>query len=82
MKLTLWKRREVKRVDGWFDQQKRELLRILEKFAEEDGTHDTQVPGLRLIRASRISEPVYSVYEPSLCIVAQGSKIVMLGEEV
>lgn len=69
-------------MDGWFDQQKRELLRILEKFAEEDGTHDTQVPALRLIRASRISEPVYSVYEPSLCIVAQGSKIVMLGEEV
>ncbi|MEC0240086.1 AraC family transcriptional regulator [Paenibacillus dokdonensis] len=44
--------------------------------------HDTQVPGLRLIRASRLSEPVYSVYEPSLCVVAQGSKMVILGQEV
>ncbi|PWW08785.1 AraC family transcriptional regulator [Paenibacillus cellulosilyticus] len=69
-------------MDEWFEKQRRELLRIIDKFTPEDGTHDTQVPGLRLIRASRLSEPVYSVYEPSLCIVAQGSKVVMLGHEV
>lgn len=66
----------------WFEKQRRELLQIIEKFTLEDGTHDTQVPGLRLIRTSELSEPVYSVYEPSLCIVAQGSKVVMLGQEV
>lgn len=69
-------------MEEWFEKQRRELLRIIEKFTPEDGTHDTKVPGLRLIRASRLSEPVYSVYEPSLCIVAQGSKVVLLGQEV
>ncbi|RPJ97919.1 AraC family transcriptional regulator [Priestia endophytica] len=66
----------------WFEKQRRELLQIIEKSTPEDGIHDTQVPGLRFIRASQLSEPVYSVYEPSLCIVGQGSKVVMLGQEV
>lgn len=69
-------------MDEWFEKQRREMLRIIEKFTPKDGTHDTEVPGLRLIRFSRLSEPVYSVYEPSLCVVAQGSKVVMLGQEV
>ncbi|OXM82894.1 AraC family transcriptional regulator [Paenibacillus rigui] len=69
-------------MDEWFEKQKREMLRIIGKFTPEDGTHDTEVPGLRLIRSSRLSEPVYSVYEPSLCVVAQGSKVVMLGQEL
>lgn len=69
-------------MDEWFEKQKREMLRIIEKFTPKDGTHDTEVPGLRLIRSSRLSDPVYSVYEPSLCVVAQGSKVVMLGQEL
>lgn len=69
-------------MEEWFEKQRREMLRIIEKFTPEDGTHDTEVPGLRLIRSSRLSEPVYSVYEPSLCVVAQGSKVVMLGQEM
>ncbi|MBQ4901174.1 AraC family transcriptional regulator [Paenibacillus sp. Marseille-P2973] len=69
-------------MDEWFEKQRREMLRIIKKFTPKDGTHDTEVPGLRLIRSSRLSEPVYSVYEPSLCVVAQGSKVVMLGQEV
>lgn len=69
-------------MEEWFEKQRREMLRIIEKFTPEDGTYDTEVPGLRLIRSSRLSEPVYSVYEPSLCVVAQGSKAVMLGQEV
>ncbi|MCH1627466.1 AraC family transcriptional regulator [Ferdinandcohnia quinoae] len=59
----------------------KELVELLERNVTMDGTHETSIPGLRLVRASRISEPVYSVYEPSLCVVAQGSKVVMLGEE-
>jgi len=72
----------TKRMDEWFEKQRSELLQIIGKHAPEDGTSVTPVPGLRLIRASRTSEPVYSVYEPSLCIVAQGSKMVILGQEV
>jgi AraC-like DNA-binding protein len=58
-----------------------ELAELLEGNATMDGTHETSIPGLRFVRASRVSEPVYSVYEPSLCVVAQGSKMVMLGKE-
>lgn len=61
--------------------RRRELVQVIDRFAKHDGTHETQIPALRFIRASRLSEPVYSVYEPSLCIVAQGSKVVMLGQE-
>lgn len=61
--------------------QSRELVRLIDRFAEHDGTHETLIPALRLIRASRLSEQVYSIYEPSLCIVAQGAKVVMLGQE-
>lgn len=58
-----------------------ELAAVVEKYVKTDGTLETAIPGLSLIRASRVSEPVHSVYQPSLCVVAQGSKVVMLGEE-
>ncbi|SNZ14666.1 transcriptional regulator, AraC family [Terribacillus aidingensis] len=59
----------------------KELAELIQRSVTADGTHDTSIPGLQLVRASRISDPVYSVYEPSLCVVAQGSKMVMLGDE-
>lgn len=58
-----------------------ELTQAIEQFIQTDGTQETAIPGLQFIRTSQISEPVYSVYNPSLCIVAQGSKVVMLGKE-
>lgn len=58
-----------------------ELIKLIEKNTAADGTSDTPISGLRFVRTTQVSEPVYSVYEPSLCIVAQGSKLVMLGEE-
>lgn len=62
-------------------ERSKELAGIIGRFVREDGTHEMEIPGLSLIRTSQISERVHSVYEPSLCIVAQGSKVVMLGEE-
>jgi len=59
----------------------KELAELIERNVAVDGTHDTSISGLRFVRTTQISEPVYSVYEPSLCVVAQGSKLVMLGEE-
>ncbi|MGN8647777.1 AraC family transcriptional regulator [Gracilibacillus sp. HCP3S3_G5_1] len=59
----------------------KELAELMERFVINDGMHETAIPGLRFVRASHVSEPIHSVYEPSLCVVAQGSKVVMLGEE-
>ena len=39
-------------------------------------------PGFYLARLSRKSEPVLFVHEPAFCLVAQGGKRVLLGEEV
>ncbi|UFT99566.1 AraC family transcriptional regulator [Radiobacillus kanasensis] len=58
-----------------------ELTEVIGNHIRTDGTQETDIPGLRFIRTSENSEPVYSVYEPSLCIVTQGSKVVMLGKE-
>lgn len=59
----------------------KELAKLIEQNVKMDGTFETSISGLRFVRTSQIAEPVYSVYEPSLCVVAQGSKLVMLGEE-
>ncbi len=61
--------------------RKEVLAQVIERYAKQDGTHETLIPALRFFRSSRASEPVYSVYEPSLCVVVQGSKLVMLGQE-
>ena len=46
-----------------------------------DGTLEA-FPGFHLARASSPTEPVQSVFPPSFCFVAQGSKRALLGEEV
>ncbi|SFX51688.1 Helix-turn-helix domain-containing protein [Thermoactinomyces sp. DSM 45891] len=60
---------------------KGELVQVINRFAKQDGIHETAIPAMRFIRTSQITEPIYSVYEPSLCITAQGSKVVMLGSK-
>jgi AraC-like DNA-binding protein len=41
----------------------------------------TAVPGLSLFRREEPTEPFSGLYEPSLCLVAQGSKRVLLGDD-
>ncbi len=57
------------------------LASAIERHTGGDGVRDTAVPGLRLARTSAPSELAAVVYEPSLCIVAQGAKEVLLGGE-
>ncbi|GCE03927.1 AraC family transcriptional regulator [Dictyobacter aurantiacus] len=57
------------------------LAQVVERFAKQDGMHETAIPALRIVRMSQISGPIHTVYEPTLCIVAQGSKVVTLGQE-
>lgn len=55
-----------------------ELSKLIAKFAANDGVHTTIIPSLELIRSSTATLPVLRVHEPALCIVTQGSKVVML----
>jgi len=67
--------------DNNVTRQQQEMAHLIERFTPNDGIHTTAIPSLSLIRASQISEPIYSVHQPALCIVAQGSKLVILGRE-
>lgn len=62
--------------------QQDELARLIDRHATEDGVHQTQIPRLSLIRASHPTEPLHVLHEPALCIIAQGRKRVLLGDEV
>ena len=59
-----------------------ELAAGIERFAPVDGMHATPIPRVYLVRTSRPSEPKHSLCEPALCLLAQGRKRVLLGDEV
>ncbi len=58
-----------------------ELKESIAYFTEQGEVEETAIEGLGLFRREGASEPITGVYEPSLCIVAQGAKRVHLGEE-
>ncbi|RXZ66726.1 AraC family transcriptional regulator [Pelagerythrobacter rhizovicinus] len=58
-----------------------ELAQLIECHAPVAGMTETRIPRLSLFRADRPSAPTPSVYEASLCLIAQGSKRVSLGDE-
>ncbi|PAF13764.1 AraC family transcriptional regulator [Shouchella clausii] len=73
--------KELKILNNESLNQQKELISLLNQHVKSDGTHETSIPSLKLIRASTITEPVHAVFEPSLCLIAQGSKIVLLAGE-
>jgi AraC-like DNA-binding protein len=61
----------------------RRLANLIARFAPDDGVHPLRLPGTYALRRGRLTaEPVYATLGPSLCIVAQGAKAVLLGREV
>ncbi|HWL71981.1 MAG TPA: AraC family transcriptional regulator [Geminicoccus sp.] len=59
-----------------------ELAGLIGRHVADEGIHPCAIPRLALIRSRQRTEPVHVVYQPSLCVVAQGAKQVMLGERV
>jgi AraC-like DNA-binding protein len=61
----------------------RRLARLLAAYAPHDGSFDMRIPGLMVSRLSRVNkECVHALRVSSLCIVAQGAKTVIVGDEV
>jgi len=59
------------------------LARLISTYAPHDGRFALHIPGVYAIRASRPhTELVHTMWHPGLCIVAQGAKRVMLGQQV
>ena len=64
------------------DEQQAELAALVTRLTPLEGIHPSVIPGLTVIRSNSPSTPTPSVYEPSLCIVVQGRKRAVLGEDV
>ncbi|MDQ0878629.1 AraC-like DNA-binding protein [Paenibacillus sp. V4I3] len=61
--------------------QQDELAKLIEPHSGQDGVYETVIPSLFFIRYSNVTEPVYRVYKPSLCFIAQGLKEILLAQE-
>jgi AraC-like DNA-binding protein len=58
------------------------LAGLIRAHTPYDGRFELRAPGVYTIRASRVNtELVHVVQAPALCIIAQGAKRVMLGQE-
>lgn len=57
------------------------LGKCIARWTEKGEQHITAVPGLSLFRREEPTEPMSSMYEPSICLVAQGAKRVLLGDD-
>lgn len=57
-----------------------ELASILTRHAPEDGAFSGVLPGVTLYRSAVLTDSIHTLYEPTLCLIAQGSKRAMLGE--
>ncbi|MDD2853379.1 MAG: AraC family transcriptional regulator [Desulfuromonadaceae bacterium] len=55
--------------------------KTLARLTEKEELHTTAVPGLSLFRRPEPTEPITGMYEPSICLVAQGAKRVRLGDD-
>jgi AraC-like DNA-binding protein len=70
-------KREAQRTQS----NREELAERIAQALPDDGTLDVS-PSFRLARSSRPTEPIHSMYQPAFCVVAQGRKQALLGEEV
>lgn len=64
------------------DDRRRELAALTFKYSEGDGIHATAVPGLSCIRLCAPNMKLPAVYQPSICVILQGAKQVLLEEEI
>ena len=71
------------KVDSPSEPDTAQLARLIAAYAPHDGSFDLPIPGLHASRFSRVNrECVHALSVSSLCIVAQGAKTVIVGDEV
>lgn len=57
------------------------LAEVINKFAPREGICETNIPSLFFIHHTSTYGPVHRVYKPSVCIIVQGEKEILLGQE-
>jgi AraC-like DNA-binding protein len=58
------------------------LTERISRWTEKGNLSPSAIPALSLYRRTAPAEPISYLHEPSICLIAQGSKRVILGEEV
>lgn len=64
------------------DDQRGEIARLVDKFTPGNGIFSTTITGVSCIKLDGINDSLPSVYIPSLCIIVQGKKRVLLEDEI
>lgn len=57
------------------------LAKSIARWTGDENQVDTEIPGLRLSRWATPTEPTSYTLESSICLIAQGTKRVLLGED-
>jgi len=71
------------RHDGPREPDVTKLARLICAYAPHDGSFDLRIPGLHASRFSRINtDCVHATQLPSLCVIVQGAKTLIVGQEV
>lgn len=79
MDMNVTNQQQVEREAQRMQANREELVGRIARAVCDDETIE-QLPGLHLTRLSAPREPVHSVTVPSFCVIAQGSKEVLLGD--
>lgn len=58
-----------------------QMLQQLLQVVTSNGLSDTRIPGVKLYRSDGPTAAVPTIYEPTLCLLVQGSKKIWLGDE-
>jgi AraC-like DNA-binding protein len=58
-----------------------ELRDAVMRHAPTDGAHATALAGLRLYRYAHTAQKITALYEPSMCLIVQGRKRVLIGAQ-
>ena len=64
------------------EMQQTELAQLIDKFSTAEGVQPTAVPGMNVIKLSGVDMRLPNVYTPSLCVIVQGKKQVMVNDEL
>ena len=57
------------------------LRQSIARWTDKEGLLVTAIPGVSLARRDAPTQPTISLYEPSICVIAQGVKRVLLGDD-
>ncbi|WP_226876387.1 AraC family transcriptional regulator [Microbulbifer hainanensis] len=63
------------------DKELTALAEAIDSQCEGDGAQSTPLPGLSLARVTTPSHPLQTTYDAAVCVIAQGRKQAMLGDQ-